>query len=96
MHDLAMFLQRVFLQNYPKAERELRQHPLGPELEILADELESNTSVRANSLNPGATRTTMSKPFLDAGTEELDLFRRRIPLKRFAEPPEIASVIVNR
>jgi NAD(P)-dependent dehydrogenase (short-subunit alcohol dehydrogenase family) len=36
----------------------------------------------------------MSKPFLDAGTEELDLFRRRIPLKRLAEPPEIASVIV--
>jgi meso-butanediol dehydrogenase/(S,S)-butanediol dehydrogenase/diacetyl reductase len=50
--------------------------------------------IRVNVVSPGATRTTMSKPFLDAGTEELDLFRRRIPLKRFAEPPEIASVIV--
>lgn len=50
--------------------------------------------IRVNVVSPGATRTTMSKPFLDAGTEALDLFRRRIPLKRFAEPPEIAAVIV--
>lgn len=28
-------------------------------MQILADELESNTSVRANSINPGATRTSM-------------------------------------
>jgi NAD(P)-dependent dehydrogenase (short-subunit alcohol dehydrogenase family) len=50
--------------------------------------------IRVNVVSPGATRTTMTKPFLDAGTEDLDLFRRRIPLKRFAEPPEIAAVIV--
>jgi NAD(P)-dependent dehydrogenase (short-subunit alcohol dehydrogenase family) len=36
----------------------------------------------------------MTKPFLDAGTDAIDLFRQRIPLKRFAEPPEIAAVIV--
>jgi NAD(P)-dependent dehydrogenase (short-subunit alcohol dehydrogenase family) len=50
--------------------------------------------IRVNVVSPGATRTTMTKPFLDAGTDSLDLFRRRIPLKRFAEPPEIAAVIV--
>jgi meso-butanediol dehydrogenase/(S,S)-butanediol dehydrogenase/diacetyl reductase len=50
--------------------------------------------IRVNVVSPGATRTTMTKPFLDAGTDSLDEFRRRIPLKRFAEPPEIAAVIV--
>ena len=50
--------------------------------------------IRVNVVSPGATRTTMTKPFLDAGTDSIDLFRQRIPLKRFAEPPEIAAVIV--
>ena len=50
--------------------------------------------IRVNAVSPGATRTTMTKPFLGRGHRlELDLFRRRIPLKRFAEPPEIAAVI---
>jgi NAD(P)-dependent dehydrogenase (short-subunit alcohol dehydrogenase family) len=49
--------------------------------------------IRVNAVSPGSTRTTMTKPLLDSGTDAIDLFRRRIPLKRFAEPPEIASVI---
>ena len=49
--------------------------------------------IRVNVVSPGATRTTMTKPFLDADADSIDFFRRRIPLKRFAEPPEIAAVI---
>jgi NAD(P)-dependent dehydrogenase (short-subunit alcohol dehydrogenase family) len=50
--------------------------------------------IRVNAVSPGATRTTMSKPFLDGDADSIDPFRRRIPLKRFAEPSEIAAVIV--
>jgi NAD(P)-dependent dehydrogenase (short-subunit alcohol dehydrogenase family) len=50
--------------------------------------------IRVNAVSPGATRTTMTKPFLEGNSEMLDPFRRRIPLKRFADPPEIAAVIV--
>jgi len=50
--------------------------------------------IRVNAVSPGATRTNMTKALLDAGTPEIDLFRRRIPLKRFAEPSEIGAVIV--
>jgi NAD(P)-dependent dehydrogenase (short-subunit alcohol dehydrogenase family) len=50
--------------------------------------------IRVNAVSPGATRTTMSKPFLDGDADVIDPFRRRIPLKRFAEPLEIAAVIV--
>jgi len=49
--------------------------------------------IRVNAVSPGATLTTMTKPLLSAETEAIDLFRRRIPLKRFAEPSEIAAVI---
>jgi len=49
--------------------------------------------IRVNAVSPGATRTSMTKVLLDADTASNDLFRRRIPLKRFAEPPEIAAVI---
>ena len=49
--------------------------------------------IRVNAVSPGATRTGMTQALLDADTASNDLFRRRIPLKRFAEPPEIAAVI---
>jgi NAD(P)-dependent dehydrogenase (short-subunit alcohol dehydrogenase family) len=49
--------------------------------------------IRINAVSPGATLTTMTKPLLSAQTEANDLFRRRIPLKRFADPSEIAAVI---
>ena len=50
--------------------------------------------IRVNAVCPGATRTTMTKPLLDSKTESIEQFRRRIPLKRFAEPHEVAAVIV--
>ena len=50
--------------------------------------------INVNAVCPGATRTTMTKPLLDSKTESIEQFRRRIPLKRFAEPHEVAAVIV--
>jgi NAD(P)-dependent dehydrogenase (short-subunit alcohol dehydrogenase family) len=50
--------------------------------------------IRVNAVSPGPTLTTMTQPLLGADTPSNDLFRRRIPLKRFAEPSEIAAVIV--
>ena len=67
--------------------------PQGQVLRAAAVEL-GHDGIRVNAVSPGATRTTMTKPFLEGNSEMLDPFRRRIPLKRFADPPEIAAVIV--
>jgi 3-oxoacyl-[acyl-carrier protein] reductase len=48
-------------------------------------------NVRVNAIAPGAVRTPM---LLAVSDDLLERFRQEIPLKRFAEPFEIASVVL--
>ncbi|MFF4403302.1 SDR family NAD(P)-dependent oxidoreductase [Streptomyces sp. NPDC001404] len=48
--------------------------------------------VRVNAVHPGLTRTPVAAPIVE-NEETLAAFRRRIPMRRPAEPAEVADVI---
>ena len=50
--------------------------------------------IRVNAIAPGYTRTELYQSAVDAGLVETDRLTARIPLRRPAEPSELASVIV--
>ena len=52
----------------------------------------SNFRIRVNAVAPGMTSTDM--PFLAMSQDHLDQWKNRIPLKRFADPSEIADAII--
>jgi meso-butanediol dehydrogenase/(S,S)-butanediol dehydrogenase/diacetyl reductase len=49
--------------------------------------------VRVNCVCPGTTITGMTKATLDAAPEMAERLARRVPLKRLAQPEEVAEVI---
>jgi meso-butanediol dehydrogenase/(S,S)-butanediol dehydrogenase/diacetyl reductase len=49
--------------------------------------------VRVNCVCPGTTITGMTKATLDAAPEVAERIARRVPLKRLAQPEEVAAVI---
>lgn len=49
--------------------------------------------IRVNCVCPGPTLTAMTKPTLDANPAVADVVRGNVPLKRFADPSEVAEVI---
>lgn len=49
--------------------------------------------VRANAVAPGYTRTEMLQEGLDNGSQREDWMLERVPLKRLADPDEIARVV---
>jgi meso-butanediol dehydrogenase / (S,S)-butanediol dehydrogenase / diacetyl reductase len=51
------------------------------------------SGVRVNCVCPGTTVTAMTRPALDASPEVGESLRRHVPLKRLAQPEEIAEVI---
>lgn len=52
--------------------------------------LELAPTINVNAISPGYTRTPMTRKAIEEKGEQL---RKKIPLKRVAEPPEIAGVI---
>jgi NAD(P)-dependent dehydrogenase (short-subunit alcohol dehydrogenase family) len=49
--------------------------------------------IRANAVAPGYTRTEMLQEVLDEGAQREDWMLERVPLKRLADPDEIARVV---
>jgi len=49
--------------------------------------------IRVNAVAPGFTRTEMLQQALDNGSLQEDWMLERVPLKRFADPDEIAGVV---
>jgi NAD(P)-dependent dehydrogenase (short-subunit alcohol dehydrogenase family) len=49
--------------------------------------------IRVNAVAPGYTRTEMLQEGLDNGSQREDWMLERVPLKRLAEPDEIAGVV---
>jgi NAD(P)-dependent dehydrogenase (short-subunit alcohol dehydrogenase family) len=49
--------------------------------------------IRVNAVAPGYTRTEMLQQALDDGSQQEDWMLERVPLKRLADPDEIARVV---
>jgi len=60
--------------------------------QVLAKEL-GPWGVRVNAVAPGATRTQLTKPLWE-DADRLEAVRQAIPLRRTAEPSDVADVIV--
>jgi meso-butanediol dehydrogenase/(S,S)-butanediol dehydrogenase/diacetyl reductase len=49
--------------------------------------------IRVNCVCPGPTVTGMTRPVIESDPSVAEVVRRNVPLKRFAEPEEVARVI---
>lgn len=60
----------------------------------------ASSGIRCNVVAPGSTRTPMLAPVLDAGGEaaliagDLDIYKNGIPLRKLAEPENIADAVL--
>jgi NAD(P)-dependent dehydrogenase (short-subunit alcohol dehydrogenase family) len=61
--------------------------------EVLAIEWAEH-GIRVNAVAPGVTRTALVERAIEAGHVDLDAYVRRTPMRRLAEPAEIARAVV--
>jgi meso-butanediol dehydrogenase/(S,S)-butanediol dehydrogenase/diacetyl reductase len=54
----------------------------------------ASQGIRVNAVCPGPIRTGMTRPLTDAAPQVAELLRRQVPLQRWGEAEEVASVIV--
>lgn len=50
--------------------------------------------VRVNAVAPGFTITPLVQQFIDRGTYDVEMLTSKTPMRRMAQPPEIAAAIV--
>jgi NAD(P)-dependent dehydrogenase (short-subunit alcohol dehydrogenase family) len=65
---------------------------VGAMTEVLAIEW-ADRGIRVNSVAPGVTRTALVQKGIDEGVIDVERYKARTPLHRFAEPEEIARAV---